>query len=112
VSPPDPAAPAEAGAFRLVADGTGKLAAQGPLTFATARLARQLGARALGGGDGGVEIDCGAVTAADSAGLAVLLEWLALARARGRGLRYQHLPEGLTALARISDVEELLARGV
>jgi phospholipid transport system transporter-binding protein len=49
---------------------------------------------------------------ADSAGLAVLLDWLSAAKRAGRSLRYAHLPEDLVALARISEVDELLARGV
>ena len=42
----------------------------------------------------------------------MLLDWLATARAKGRGLRFDHLPPGLAALGRISEVNELLARGV
>jgi ABC-type transporter Mla MlaB component len=41
-----------------------------------------------------------------------LLEWLSVARRTGRSLRYAQLPQGLAALARISDLEELLERGV
>jgi phospholipid transport system transporter-binding protein len=100
------------GPFRLVAGADGRLAAEGPLTFANARHARQLGLEALNGSAGQVEIDCQGVTASDSAGLAVLLDWLAVARANGRALRYLHLPAGLSALGRISEVTELLERGV
>jgi ABC-type transporter Mla MlaB component len=42
----------------------------------------------------------------------VLLEWLGLAKQAGRHLHYTQLPQDLTALAHISEVEELLARGV
>jgi phospholipid transport system transporter-binding protein len=63
-------------------------------------------------GAGPVEIDCGAVSLADSAGLAVLLDWLSAAKGAGQTLRYTHLPEDLVALARISEVDELLTRGV
>jgi phospholipid transport system transporter-binding protein len=59
-----------------------------------------------------LEIDCGGITLSDSAGLAVLLEWLGAARRAGRSLRYTKLPAGLAALAHISDVQELLERGV
>jgi phospholipid transport system transporter-binding protein len=52
------------------------------------------------------------VSLADSAGLAVLLDWLSAAKAAGRKLRYTHLPKDVVALARISEVDELLARGV
>jgi phospholipid transport system transporter-binding protein len=108
------AAPADA--FRLVAAADGHYAAEGALTFATARRARALGGQLLlsGGGNGAtaLEIDCRGITVSDSAGLAVLLDWLGAAKRRGRALRYTHLPADLTALARISEVEELLERGV
>ena len=48
----------------------------------------------------------------DSAGLAVLLDWLAAAKRAGRSLHFLGLPQDLAALARISDVEQLLTRGV
>jgi phospholipid transport system transporter-binding protein len=54
-------------------------------------------------------IDLGEVGVADSAGLALLLEWLHLSRQGGAQLRYAHVPEGLRALARIAEVEDLLA---
>ncbi|HWZ63698.1 MAG TPA: STAS domain-containing protein [Steroidobacteraceae bacterium] len=103
-----------AGPFRLAAGADGRLAAEGPLTFATARQARQLGLEALAASAGQqpLEIDCQGVTAADSAGLAVLLDWLAVAKSSGRSLRYLHLPAGLIALGRISEVTELIERGV
>jgi len=102
-----------AAAFHLAPSADGRLIAQGPLTFATARRARTLGAQLLRvPGGGALEIDGSGVTASDSAGLAVLLDWLAIARHAGRTLRYTHLPPGLTALARISEVDELLGRGV
>jgi phospholipid transport system transporter-binding protein len=112
-SGPDPAAGPNDGSLRLGAAADGRLALEGPLTFATARAGRELGERALANGrDGALEIDCAGITASDSAGLAVLLDWLRSAKRAGRSLRYSHLPEGLRALARISEVEELLARGV
>ncbi|HXY96081.1 MAG TPA: STAS domain-containing protein [Steroidobacteraceae bacterium] len=98
--------------FSLTA-ADGRLYAEGPLTFASARHARQLGIDAIdAAADGALLIDCQGVTASDSAGLAVLLDWLAAARAQQRSLRYAHLPPGLAALARISEVNELLEHGV
>jgi phospholipid transport system transporter-binding protein len=101
------------GSFRLAAAADGKFVAEGPLTFATARAAREEGLRTLANGSAGAsEVDCSAVTQSDSAGLAVLLDWLGAAKRAGHKLRYVRLPEGLLALARISEVEELLERGV
>jgi len=107
------AAAAGTAGLRLTAAGSGRLALEGALTFATARAARDLGMRTLAAGAGGaLEIDCAGVTAADSAGLAVLLDWLRIAKSAGRPLRYTNLPAGLLALARISEVEGLLTHGV
>ncbi|HYB33508.1 MAG TPA: STAS domain-containing protein [Steroidobacteraceae bacterium] len=103
---------AATGAFRLVPAADGHYAAEGALTFATARRARELGARLWAGNGAALEVDCRGVTTCDSAGLAVLLDWLGAARRRGRALHYTNLPPGLTALARISEVEALLGRGV
>lgn len=108
-------APPEAGAgtFRLTTGGEGRYSAAGLLTFATARRARELGERLVKGADGAaLEIDCTGVTASDSAGLAVLIDWLGTAKHAGVRLRYSHLPAGLNALASISEVGELLTRGV
>jgi phospholipid transport system transporter-binding protein len=99
--------------FQLVATGPGSLSVQGPLNFASARRACELGIEALAQASGSkLEIDCGGVTVSDSAGLAVLLEWLSVAQRAGRSLRYTQLPEGLLALARISEADPLLERGV
>ena len=101
------------GDFRLTGTTGGRLAAEGTLTFASARRARQLGLDAVhGAAQGRLEIDCSRIGASDSAGLAVLLDWLATAKAQGRSLRFTNLPQGLAALGRISEVNELLERGV
>jgi phospholipid transport system transporter-binding protein len=101
------------GPFRLAAGADGRLTAEGPLTFASAREARELGLDALEGATTGrLEIDCQGITSSDSAGLAVLLDWLAVAKAQGRPLAFTHLPAGIAALGRISEVSELLERGV
>ena len=106
------AAPA-GGEVEITAGGEGRLAVRGPLTFATARRARELGRHAIAAAaPAALEIDCSGVSAADSAGLAVLIDWLAAARRAQRQLRFTHLPAGLAALGRISEVEELLERGV
>ena len=56
-------------------------------------------------------IDLGAVTEVDSAGLALLLEWVSAARQRGFELRFAGIPDKLRALARLSEVEGLLGPG-
>ena len=104
---------AAAGTFSLASAADGQLAARGPLTFATARRARELGLQSVTAGAApALEFDCRGIAAVDSAGLAVLVDWLGAAKRAGRTLRYTHLPQELMALARISEVDELLTRGV
>jgi phospholipid transport system transporter-binding protein len=87
----------------------GRVSVTGELTFATARDARQLGVTVLeGSGAKTIVIDCQGVTRADSAGLAVLLDWLAWGRRKARAITLENLPDSLVAIARISEVDGLL----
>ncbi|GAC1452778.1 MAG: hypothetical protein PVSMB6_05730 [Steroidobacteraceae bacterium] len=102
-----------AAAFTLEPAAAGHCVARGELTFANARAARARGLAVLSAAAaGGLEIDCGGLGVADSAGLAVLLDWLSAARSAGRSLRFANLPKDLVSLARIGEVDELLERGV
>jgi phospholipid transport system transporter-binding protein len=94
-------------AFRIEPSGDGRLAASGPLDFATAAAALRAGL-GLMTSDRAWTIDLSGVTAGDSAGLAVLVEWMSAARARGVSVRYETVPAQIVAIARISDLEELL----
>jgi len=87
----------------------GRVVVTGELTFATAREARQLGVMVLEGSTAQtIVVDCKGVTRADSAGLAVLLDWLALGRRTSRTITLENLPDSLVAIARISEVDGLL----
>jgi len=93
----------------ITESGSGRVMVRGELTFATARFARELGVRVLDGQRAErIVVDCAAVTRADSAGLAVLLDWLAWGRRRNRVVMLENLPASLVAIARISEVDELL----
>jgi phospholipid transport system transporter-binding protein len=93
----------------VVESAPDRYAVRGALTFATARRAVGAGLQAFSAARGGpIELDLGGVGAADSAGLAVLIEWLAWARRSGRQIHLANLPQALTAIARISETEELL----
>jgi phospholipid transport system transporter-binding protein len=88
---------------------SGRVVVTGELTFASARDARQLGLLVLEGSRAPtVIIDCGGVTRGDSAGLAVLLDWMAWGRRKSRPVSLENLPASLIAIARISEVDELL----
>ena len=93
--------------FRIENAGPGRVAATGELDFATAAEALAAGLRLIGT-DQSLTADLAGITAGDSAGLAVLVEWLSVARARGVALRYANVPAQILAIARISDLDELL----
>ena len=94
----------------LTSAGPGLIAVKGPVTFATAGTLLEAG-RALLQGQAAVTVNLGEVSNVDSAGLALLLEWLRQARAERRTVVYQGVPEKLLAIARLSGVEALLTEG-
>ena len=99
--------------LELTERSPGKFAASGALTFATARRAREAGVAAFGGSSSKqLQVDCQGITSSDSAGMTVLLDWLAIARRSGRSMQFGKLPEQVQAIARISDALELLEKGV
>jgi phospholipid transport system transporter-binding protein len=88
---------------------SGRIAVTGDLTFASAREARQIGVLVLeSSGADRIVIDCSGVARADSAGLAVLLDWLAWGRRKSRVITLENLPPSLVAIAKISEVDGLL----
>nr|WP_242482206.1 STAS domain-containing protein [Thiocystis violacea] len=58
-----------------------------------------------------VEVDLSGIESANSAGLALLLEWMDMARTRGLRLTYLHLPESLGRIAAVSNLHRLLPIG-
>jgi len=52
------------------------------------------------------------VTASDSSGLALLIEWMSVAKRAGRTLIFENMPAQLQQLARLSEVEELVLKPV
>jgi phospholipid transport system transporter-binding protein len=54
-------------------------------------------------------VDLGGVTQADSAGLALLLLWVQRARGRAHALVFLHTPASLLGIAKLAEVEDMLA---
>ncbi len=79
----------------------------GALHFSTVSALLQPGAAAIGAGQAAV-IDLSTVSESDSSGLALLIEWLSIAKEARRQLRYENVPEQIKELARLSDTEALL----
>ncbi|MDJ0939968.1 MAG: STAS domain-containing protein [Woeseiaceae bacterium] len=58
-----------------------------------------------------IEVDLTGVDRTDSAGLALLLEWITWANHTVREISYVGLPEKILAIARTTEVDALLNRG-
>jgi phospholipid transport system transporter-binding protein len=80
----------------------------GTLHFTTVTKLLEAGTEAIGNGKAAV-IDLSGVKDSDSSGLALLIEWLSVAKAARRTLRYENMPVQLKQLAGLSDVEELIS---
>jgi phospholipid transport system transporter-binding protein len=99
---------------RLESLGGGRFRVSGVLDASTAReVLEQSESRFAQGKEMGKEIlvDLGGVGESDSAGLALLIEWLRMARVGGQAIRFANMPAQIEALARISEVEDLLGGG-
>lgn len=78
----------------------------GALTMRTAPALLERGRQQVASGD--LCIDFSAVTEADSAALALLLDWLRVAAAAGHRIETCALPAGLRTLAALYDIDTLL----
>lgn len=86
-------------------DGT--LIMSGPLVFETVPDLYTRHTRELKG-SGNLTIDLAGVGRADSAGLALLMEWLQLARKDQRQVQFVNVPRQLQSLARVVGLEKAL----
>ncbi|MCG8426948.1 MAG: STAS domain-containing protein [Chromatiales bacterium] len=81
----------------------------GDLVFATVTQLLAVGEKCIrDSGKKSLVFDCAAVGRADSAGVALLLEWLDRARQQGVCLQFRNLPDGLMSIAQLSNVDGLL----
>ena len=92
---------------RLESLGGGRFRVSGVLDASTAReVLEQSESRFAQSKE--IDVDLGGVGESDSAGLALLIEWLRAARQGGRAIRFANVPAQIEALARISEVEDLI----
>jgi phospholipid transport system transporter-binding protein len=90
--------------------GDGSFAVSGEMTFATAEQMLRASER-LFDDHSQIEVDLTEITDSDSAGLALLLEWVTWANHSVREIRFTGMPEKILAIARTTEVEPLLAKG-
>ncbi len=93
---------------QIEADGNGRLRVVGELTRHTATEALRRFDRLSAGLDEWV-VDCSGCEPVDSAAVAWLIELRKRAQRLGRPLRFEALPPAVLGIARMSQVEDLLA---
>lgn len=87
--------------------GAGNFAIHGDLNFESASLILDQ-SRQLFSDHDLINVDLSGVLDADSAGLALLLEWLSWANHYNYKIHYQHIPQRIAAIAEISEVDKLV----
>lgn len=95
------------GPAKLEALGNGRFAVYGALNAETATHLLERSEETFRGA-GSLDIDLANVPEGDSAGLALMIEWLRLAQQRQQQIHFKNVPEQIAALARISEVADLL----
>ena len=96
--------------YKLTEKGDGHFTLQGKMTFHSAghilRESEQLFEQHTR-----IEMDLDGVSATDSAGLALMLEWITWANHTVREIRFTNVPAKLDAIAKTTEVDHLLKRG-
>ena len=93
--------------FDLKDLGDGRFALHGEMSFDTAdKILRS--SDAVFGAHESLEVDLREVSRADSAGLALLLEWKARAMSRNATIRFVEIPASVLAIARTTEVGDLI----
>jgi len=88
--------------------GEGAYVIEGSLDFATVPPFVTRVAEILGNGATSIVIDLKGVTRADSAGLALLVEWMRVAHRRHRNIAFRNIPAQMLAIAKVSGLERIL----
>lgn len=99
-----------ASSFKLEDHGDGHFALIGDMNFDTAEAILRA-SEELFEEHTQIEVDFAKVKDNDSAGLALLLEWVTWANHSVREIRFKNLPDRIMAIASTTEVERLLTRG-
>lgn len=96
--------------FELLDLGDGKFSLKGEVSFDTAERILKASEKPFKEHTQ-LEVDLSGVTDSDSAGLALLLEWVTWANHTVREIRFDGMPERIMAIAKTTEVDQLLTRG-
>lgn len=96
--------------FTLEDRGEGHFALSGEMSFDTAERILEASEKPFADHTR-IEVDLSGVTLSDSAGLALLLEWVTWANHTVREIKFSGMPERVLAIAKTTEVDGLLSRG-
>lgn len=91
--------------------GGGRFAVRSDLTFECATIILSQSKRLFADCEH-ISVDMSGVQQADSAGLALLLEWISWAQHFDRKIAYENIPKQILAIAKISEVTGILSAAV
>lgn len=91
----------------LLKQSNGRYKLSGDLSFKTAGAVLR-DSKNLFGNNQEIVVDLAEVKQADSAGLALVVEWLAQAKRSNTALCFQNIPQQMLSIARTSDLDKLL----
>jgi len=80
---------------------------RGELSFATVTDLSKRSAEMLWGAEQ-VTLDLAGVTRTDSAGLALLVEWLRHAHRKSKAIQFRNIPQQMMAVAQVAGLDKLL----
>jgi phospholipid transport system transporter-binding protein len=96
--------------FEFKEEGDGRFRISGKLEFETVSAA-YFQSMTMFSPYSELELDLSGVTDADSAGLALLLEWVHWAKPSAREVRFKNVPDQIQSIAKISEVDGILRAG-
>jgi phospholipid transport system transporter-binding protein len=96
--------------FTIEILGDGNFAVSGEMTFDTAEKILK-SSESMFEDHAQLSVDLSEITMSDSAGLALLLEWVTWANHSVREIQFTGMPEKILAIARTTEVDHLLTRG-
>ena len=91
-------------------DRNGDIRVVGELTFATVPDFLLASREWFSTTEKSLAVDLSGVTKADSAGVALMVEWLKLAQAGGLALRFTNLPQQVRDLIRLTGLDSIFAQ--
>ncbi len=95
---------------QLIDKGQGRFQLEGDMSFSTAQDLLE-SSEALFEDYTEIEVDLSQVARTDSAGLALMLEWINWANHSVREIRFENIPDKIRNIARATEVEDLLHIG-